>query len=357
MKKIYRYLLTSTVLVGMLMVGAWTAYAGGTGFSTSGDNRPSAFLLWPEIAVGDGASGADTVIEITNTEPNGDCLACNYVSGTLAGLQCNALDYVICLTANQTVAWAASAGLVFNGGGPGGVIPPFSGLGDGYLFCYSILGDNPNVQDGENDFVGSAAVIRGTYAWGYNAIGYQAIDANGNGIWDQGTESNKVLRFDDAFYERPPSRLLFEPFVYNLGGGAFLDTKLALVEMNVDLFNRPTSGVCSSGAITNRVQNYYCYRFDESEVSRPRNLKCWDNFFFTSVLSTAIIGSGTIVPNCHIDPLCSTDGVTARVLRTGAALTNIVEAAAQPMHRLFQTDTDPRTGGLLGPRNGLITAH
>lgn len=195
--------------------------------------EPAALLAFPLISV-DGASGTDTLIQITNTDAADVAVRCVYEKPSGTDATAAFTPFLIHLTADQPVAWRAGSGLAAVPGAGGAIpaLPAFTGV----LRC--VAADTDGKPTDRNVLVGSATVERFVTAPGvavdsarYNATGIGAVPGASNG------DDQLVLGGPQAEYDACPASLILQSFldgaVVDLGAGAALhrtlSTTLALV--------------------------------------------------------------------------------------------------------------------------------
>ncbi len=200
-----------------LVLTAWAVPNQTLAASVSSD-APAALIIAPKIQVDDTGAlfGAitDTTIQITNTDPtNPRSLHCFYVNATrhcaISGVPCTrsadcvttptqvgdycdnppwtANNFTLTLTANQTIGWNASTGIVVPNPGTGSVQPVSENPFLGELKCVEMTDESTAALPlNSNDLIGNISIQRRnqagtvTDARSYNAIGVQSeVDNNG----------------------------------------------------------------------------------------------------------------------------------------------------------------------------------
>ncbi len=176
--------------------------------------EPAALLVFPLITV-DGASGIDSLIQLTTADGTAVAARCLYENPSASP---SLTPFTIRLSANQPVAWRASTGLDAVPG-DGGAVPPLgSGPFTGVLRC--LAADASGTPADRNVLVGSVTIERFSTAATvtvdsarYSATGIDALPGAVNG------DDQLVLGGPAAEYTACPASIVLTSFF----DGAVLD--------------------------------------------------------------------------------------------------------------------------------------
>lgn len=224
-------------------------------------NETGSLLVYPLVDTLTSAN--ETIINITNTGPQGVWVECFTESHGAMSTSLVKEDFTIFLTPFQKVWWRVSQGyeptnLTNQFGFPAYSIPPQPGA-KGFLYCFAIEAvtgtPNPPTNQDEvtyNFLKGDALIFGDGKAFQYNAIPHQRLDG----------ASDRVLNLDGQEYTRGSSRIWFEglPEEIVLNGGDINGT-LVLSSIQADFFQ---------SIQTHFDVNYTCWNRKEQKFSRHR---------------------------------------------------------------------------------------
>ncbi|GIW39565.1 MAG: hypothetical protein KatS3mg076_0142 [Candidatus Binatia bacterium] len=285
------------------------------------NDRAAAIVVFPRVEV-DTANGVDTILEISNTDPENPVgLHCFYVNalgtcsqsgdpclfdfeceGVLEGETCvenwTTTDFRIIATLNQPLGWVASEGLQFLpcdpanqppqppegcpqensdiGGAGGSSIPPTDDPFFGELKCVRVSETDQPVA--ENDLIGRATIHRAVDSTldvaTYNAIGIESTGTNdGDNVLCLGANASGDCT--TAEYASCPRTLIVNHFYDGATvAGDTVRTELTLVPCTE--FQEPRPGQTSPDTVRTRVQILTFNEF-EQRLSAIEQVECYRN--------------------------------------------------------------------------------
>lgn len=219
-------------------------------------SEPAALLVFPLLTVDD-ATGADTLIQLTNTDAAEVGVHCLYQDPAAARL----VPFTIQLAGNQPAAWRAGAGLA-NLPNDGGSVPalgagPFTGI----LRCLAV--DTDGTPSDRNVLVGSATLERvgdapaALDAAQYAATGLAAVAGAPNG------DEQLVLGGESPEYAACPAALLmqvtFDGAMLELGAAGTIQRQSATTVALTTCSH--TAGGTAGSNVQFRVQNEFGQAF------------------------------------------------------------------------------------------------